>query len=482
MSSKKSTVRFSNFIFLLGAMYCVISISYYVICYQIFFDSSDASLAKILEQHWYKYIAFFLICTALFILGLRLREDVKVVLSKWLLASFIALYGFELYFYFSQPLNRVGSDYIDKLRSEGIDAYQNLGLDAFVATNGLIRNEGNKILPLSGISNKTTVVIGGMVLSGATVKAYETDEHGFNNIKGMYNPDDVDIVITGTCYEEFQGMNYPSKENLGEMMRASGYKALNLAKGSDHYLSTFAILKEYAEPVRPKITLLFYHARDDLYAVKNFPELSSKTSNSPPPTLLKYLNEDSFTQNLILKQDNVDRQMLKFLKSKKISQSAKETGEGFFDEIFQSNLSNIWTLYYLRSKIKLDVSPPPIDNLSPISVDFIKILKKTKKLVSNWNGELYLVRNLSLSRFKSYSKSLNENDHRFKMVRRLATQLGIRVIDLREELLRRHPEPLSLFNPGLQRYPNGEFYRLAAEIISKRLQKDETMKHVATAG
>ena len=465
MPSNKNKVWFSNFIFLSGILFCVLGIAYYINCYKLFFLqlSNDVSLAQIFELHWYKYIVFFAIFSILLILGLRLRISLKIILSQWLLASFLALYGIEFFLYFSQSENKIRSDYVKSLRDGGIDAYQALGSDAFTRTNGLKTNEGKRILPLGGVSNKPTVVHRSGK-NGSIANAYESDEHGFNNIKGMYDQDGVDIVIAGTCLEEYKGMHDPSEENLGSVMRKFGYKAINLSKAGSNYLSIFAALKEYAEQLKPKATLLFYHDVEDLYPVTRIPGFSSKSPHSEPHILLRYFNEDNFTQNLIFKQDKIDSLLIKFLKSKE-AENTKRNAMG-------EALRRIWTLHNFRSRIKLDTSRPPPDVAKPMSADFIKILEKLKNLVSNWNGELYLVRSPTFPRFKSYSKNINEADIRFKSVRKLANKLEIRVIDLREKLLNLHPEPLSLFELELHGIPNGKFYKLSGETISERLRQD----------
>ena len=125
----------------------------------------------------------------------------------------------------------------------------------------------------------------------------------------------ADIVILGTCYEEYQGLLDVSEENLGEVLRKLGYKAINLSKAGSSILSNFAALKEYGEPLNPKVTLLFYHDKDDLVSARKISMFSDKTSHPESPILLRYLNEDNFTQNLILKQDNIDSLLIKFLKS-----------------------------------------------------------------------------------------------------------------------------------------------------------------------
>jgi hypothetical protein len=449
----KSMVRLSNIIFLSGILFSLLVIVYYLNLYVVSY-TLDISLSQILERNWYKYIIFIAACLFLLIFGLWLRPGAKVALSKWLLASFITLYVCEYFLYSS--LNMVNTVYLGSLKADGVDAYANLGASAFTAGNGLKTKKGNRIVPLGGISNKVTVV---------SDRHYYSDRYGFNNMeRGEVYSQSLEIVVLGTCFEEFQGLPSPSKDNLGEILRKTGYKAVNLSKAGSNFLSKFAVLREYAAPFKPKVTLFFYHTDDALFNSEKFSHKASH--DEPPPIISRYLNENMFTQNLILKQNQIDRLMMEFVKSKEREKAEINWRSG-------TRLSRFFTLSNIRSKIKWGTSLRH-NNILPVSKDFIKVLKKTKKLVSNWNGEVYLVRNVDV--FSSYIVASNymiESDRKFKRIQRLADTLGIGVIDLREEVFNRHSEPLSLFEfRETGGYPNREFYKLSAGVISKRLRKD----------
>ena len=110
-----------------------------------------------------------------------------------------------------------------------------------------------------------------------------TDEHGFNNKKGLYNSGDVDIVILGECTLEYAGENDPYEENIGEQLRKLNYKTINLAKQGAEYLQYLAILKEYAKPLKPKVVILSAGGNLGNYVLP------------PSPLLNKYLTDENFT-------------------------------------------------------------------------------------------------------------------------------------------------------------------------------------------
>ena len=53
-----------------------------------------------------------------------------------------------------------------------------------------------------------------------------------------------------------------------------------------------------------------------------------------------------------------------------------------------------------------------------------------------------------------------------------ATELDIPIIDIHREVFESHPDPLSLFPLRMSGHYNAEGYKLVAEVIGKRLEKD----------
>ena len=130
------------------------------------------------------------------------------------------------------------------------------------------------------------------------------DEHGFNNPKGLYKKNKVDIALIGDSQTEGYSVN--SDETISSFLKEVGFKTLNFGKGGNGTLIELATLKEYAEPLKPKIVLWIY-VNNDLYDLAH--EMNSLI-------LRKYLDENSFNQNLISKQNIIDDILINYITKK----------------------------------------------------------------------------------------------------------------------------------------------------------------------
>ena len=86
------------------------------------------------------------------------------------------------------------------------------------------------------------------------------------------------------------------------MLRQLDFNAISIGKASNGPLIELAALKEYAEPLKPKIVLWLYYVND-------FEDLNIEMQSS---ILRKYLNEDDYSQNLIFRQEEIDAVLIKY--------------------------------------------------------------------------------------------------------------------------------------------------------------------------
>ena len=100
--------------------------------------------------------------------------------------------------------------------------------------------------------------------------------------------------MTGDSFVE--GFGVKSEENISSLLGESGFKVVNLGKSSNGPLIKFAQLKEYIEPLKPKVVLWFYYVE----ALNN---LNTEMSSS---ILNKYLEEEEFSQKLRSRQNEID--------------------------------------------------------------------------------------------------------------------------------------------------------------------------------
>ncbi len=300
-------VKFANTVFVLGILYSVLLIVYAI--YIIYNPLHPVSPVF--------YIISILSCgvfATLFILGLkRLSNNLKVNLSVLFFTIGITVYGFETYLQFSQveietqrkviekqmgvPYDtRTKMEVLDDLRDSGVEAFPNIVPGYLINSNGLTTKKG-RIYPLGTISNSTTILGN----ESGYYPIIETDEHGFNNPKGLYNKNKVDIILTGDSFAE--GYTVHQNESIGAVLRQLDFNAISIGKGGNGSLIELATLKEYAEPLKPKIVLWLYFLGD----------LHNLISGMESSILRKYLNEDDYSQNLISRQEEIDAVLINYV-------------------------------------------------------------------------------------------------------------------------------------------------------------------------
>jgi len=457
----KLAIKFANIVLMLGILFSVLVAVFAV--YKIY--NKPEHLTSTL---YYSFLLFSVLSVTLFVLGLRkLSDDLKVSISVLLITVLISVYGFETYLEFSYEsaqsrkaiAEKMGIPYdtrtkmevIEDLRDSGRNAYPNFYSMMILESNGLSASNG-RILPLGGISNITTTLGN----ESGYFNVIETDEHGFNNPKGLYEINKVDIVLTGDSYTEGEAVH--SDESIGAVLRESGFNTISVGKGGNGPLTKLAALKEYGEPLKPKIALWLFYQND---LVDLIGEMES-------PLLQKYLNELDFSQNLISRQEEIDSLLVGYVEDK----WEKEREMGRKSVKVSNNIKRIILIKNLRNMINLlqpTLTPTPAN--IPIFKD---ILQKSKQMVSGWGGKMYFV---YLPSFDSYSKSLNNNRSSIEDVNRefvlgTVSELEIPIIDIHKEVFNLHPDPLSLFPFKMVSHYNAEGYRLVAESISNRLKAD----------
>ena len=439
----KFVIKVANSVFVLGILFSVL-----VAVYAVYRKINHPEYSS---TYYYSFLLFALLTSILFGLGLRkLRDELKVNMSVLFITIGISVYGFETYLeFFSEESGeaiakqmgvpyetRTKMEVIDGLVSSGIKTYPNFLPFEIAKLNGL-STSNERIYPLGGISNITTV--------GSNESGYypiiETDEHGFNNPKGLYEINKVDIVLTGASFTE--GVSVHSDETISAVLRESGFTAISFGKGGNGPLIKLAALKEYAESLKPQIVLWMYHVND-------FNDLKIEMESS---LLKKYLINKVFTQNLLSRQEEINSVLVHYIGD---WEREKERGRRLIYWAFK-----ISRLINLRSRIDLF----PATTLTRIFKD---TLQKAKQMVSDWGGKMYFVY------LPEYSQSFTSNHQNREFLLKIKTELDIPVIDIHSEVFATHPDPLSLFPFRMEKHYNAEGYRLVGEMISNRLKADTT--------
>lgn len=443
---------FTNFILIL---FIILSISIiFNSLTKIFFENKENYLFinSLIAIIGLIFLIFLVIC-------LQKKNETKINISIFLLSITFTIYSVETFLHFkNKDLNpreirtkqlqkpydkRDKINVIEDLRNEGIDAYLKYVPILLSESNG-IRSESGNVFPLAGISKSTTVLLN----ESGFYPVIETDEHGFNNPKGLYT-DNIDILIIGDSYAEGDGVN--SKDNIAASLRNDDLKVISLGQNGNGPLIEYASLREYGKYLKPKIVLW-------LYFVNDLGDLKIELNSS---ILKNYLSNENFTQNLINRQAELDLIIKNYLNTKTVSR--KKEIENLNNKIPNEiiKLKNIQSLLNIIPEIYIE------SRGDVPKKEFEKILSNSKKLTENWGGKMYLVY------LPSYFAFASKNENRFhSYILKTASENNIPTIDMYNVFLK-NPNPLDLFSLQMNSHYNPRGYNLVAEKILERLEKEK---------
>ncbi len=409
------------------------------------------------------------IAGAALLASLKLRPDLKVGLALTVLATLLTLYSMELILWlpvdFSRRVNlrraAAANGVEADLRSilEVVRDFRRGGVDAFPAPlsvwapqsrigaelRSAITIRGVETLPLGGVANKLTVLCNE---TGRYV-TYESDEHGFNNPKGLWTLPRMQVAALGDSF--VHGQCVPSDKNLIAQIRERYPATLNLGMAGTGPLLQLAVLREYLVDVKPEVVVWAFFEGNDLADLR---------FEKGSPLLVRYLNED-FRQGLPEKQSEIDRSLAVIVERAMARPQGKP----------RLQISEFATLQGLRWRVYdlLGVSPggPQEDEYDLLR----RILSKADRSVASWGGQLYFVYLPARGRYDyipwlRVSDSYEEIRHR---IIHIAQELKIPIVDIHQAFAA-HGAPKAMFL-----YPSGHYsidgYRVAAQTILDALHE-----------
>ncbi len=404
------------------------------------------------------------------IVTIFMRYNRKINVAVAIFSIMIAAYGVELVLFVHYnarfPKSKIDTrsklEVLEDLRNQGIDAWPSLTPYLFIESNGLL-SDNNLMFPLAGISNKTIVHCN----ESGQYSIYKSDEHGFNNPKGLYKKSEIDVAILGDSY--VHGACVQPGEDIASQLRTMGINALNLGNDGNGPLIELAELKEYVEPIQPETVLWVYYEGNDLL------ELEKERKSS---SLMRYL-EDEYSNNLIEQQDIIDAALNEYINAQWVKELHKLQLQNQIvnlplllqKEGEKEERLKIIKLWHFRNRIglinKLRTPKREVTFKTQLPL-FSKILATAFKRTSRWGINFYFVYLPSEERYVSN----NDNGAFYDRddVLAIVHKLGIPLINF-HEVLSKHPDTLSL-TPFLGAHYNAEGYKLVAEFIASQLRKD----------
>jgi len=412
------------------------------------------------NSFYFKYYLISLAGILFWGVVLRLREGIQaniVTMATFLVVGFYLIEGGLMLLGLGQPPDlraaaaELGVEYDQRTKLEVIEDLISEGVDAVPAIRPRdVLTMDERLLPLGGISNKTTV---GENESGRRM-IYLSDRYGFNNPDSEWDAKEVGWLLTGDSFTEGLAVE-PGKDIAGQLRVITQESAINIGRSGNGPLMELAELTEYAEVIKPKRVFWIYY-KNDLIGLKHHIEslrMSDLQRHKKNRLLMRYM-EDGFSQNLINRQKEIDNMLEKYIVSAKAN--AQEL----------LGLPPWIRLYEIRKVIGSNVNINVVDPL------FVKILTKAKSIVESWEGELYFV---YLPDYERYINKINSQDKFGKKdeVIDLVKQLDIPVIDIHQEVFANHSDPLSLFPFRLPGHYNADGYAEVAKAIVTSVNKFE---------
>ena len=461
-----------------------LSISIIILLYIVYrseFYHGGTSLSYYLK---YYFIAFLLI--ALSIISFFLGKELKTKILLVLISTVFALYLIEGYLVINNidPHNQPWITIARIEQTKKLDikfdnrsifkVYNNFkkkkesNIAVFNAGHSFHQN-GDEIYKFGSISNKKTLI---PCNENGYYPIFQSDRYGFNNPDEEWNKKEIEFLLVGDSYTHGYCVNGSEtmSANLRLLLANEKKGVINLGQGDAGPLIAFATLREYLHLINPKRIIWVFTGEND---IDNFNrELSTNI-------LLKYFNNDKFNQSLYLKQDEIDKLLTdSFLRS-----------YGDFNKRFLKLYnSRVYFILFINKLLKKDTSK----NVFFESNKFIELSSKFKKIVEDKGAKLYFVYMpgyASIEKYK-YANILGNNYNYFERSLKLSSRelkyhqevikiikdLNISIIDLDEEIFKKHEDILSLYPFRLPGHLNKSGYKVVAKTIFDKIKNYENLQ------
>ncbi len=429
-----------------------LSFSILLMCYV--FYRSQIFHAGILFDFYLKYYVIASLCILFSFISFFIPKKLKINITIFFTSILIGLYlveGYIIMQYINKDKfviykNNTGKDYDQRTIFE---IYHDLiKEDPNVAywhspTTFLDGNDLNYFL-LSGLSNRKTINCN----ENGYYSIYQSDRYGFNNPDGEWDKDKIEFLLVGDSFTHGACVNEPDTIS-GNLRKLYENKSgvLNLGQSASGPLIEYATLREYLSIKKVKRVLWMYFEKNDLRDLMG--ELKSKI-------LVNYLKDKSFTQNLVLRNQEIQKLRLNKLRQKTLKQDRLIP----YNDI--TKFLKLTNVRVITIEIFFSVSP---------TKEFENILQFSNELIKENNSKLYFV---YLPEYYRYSGFINEKNFRnYKKITNIVKNLDIPIIDINKELFRKHDDPLSLFPFRKLGHYNEKGYQLVAETIFRKINELE---------
>jgi hypothetical protein len=325
--------------------------------------------------------------------------------------------------------------------------------------------DGERVLPLGGVSDKHIVNCN----EGGRYAEYRSDEHGFNNPKGIWTRDTIDVALLGDSYT--QAACVGPDEDSAHWIRKRYPATVNLGMAGNGPLIELAGLDEYVAPKKPKIVFWLYYNND----------MSDLGVERQLPMLVRHVEEEGFTQGLRSKQPRIDAALVDIAARLDAvaprwpgalgaigltrTQTPVWLGDLVMGESYSSTIS-IMRLDRLTWGLTTKLISDPLNAPSDVPY-FKKVLEKARDRVASWGGKLYFVYIADMFYLLQYQGKREHHDR--PAVLAAVKDLGIPLVDT-QAVFREVPDPMTVRFSG-ESHCNPTGYKLLAEQMLKAVDE-----------
>jgi len=439
-----------------------LSISLLFLCYvfyrsEIYHDGSEFSF-------YLKYYILGLFLIFVSFITYFIPKIIKINLLVFLILILLSFYLMEGFLNikhkkFTTYKNSTGKDYDQRTKFE---IYNDLRKDDpnIVVSPPPVHFSNNldfDYAPLSGIANRKTIHCN----ENGYYSIYQSDRYGFNNPDKEWDKIEIDYLLVGDSMVRGACVNEPNTFS-GNLKKFKKNKngVLNLGQTGDGPLRQYATLREYLPLKKVKRVIWFYSEGNDLKELND--ELKHKI-------LQKYLQDLKFSQNLILKNDEVQKLLLSELAI--VEERLRK--DSLFEE---KNKRNFLVNFLILKKIRIFFLQSFFNKVKETNYSFMKadlknIINLSNQLSIENNSRFYFV---YLPLYKRFQLNNNEDDYKsYKEIIKIVENLKIPIIDVNKELFNNIKDPLVLFpfrSPG---HYNVKGYELVTRTIFKKINEFE---------
>jgi hypothetical protein len=396
------------------------------------------------RDYYLIYYIFSLTLIVFSFLFFFINEKLKIYIKILFFSVLFSFYLFEFYITFH---------FTDKLREQTkFEIFNDMkkkdkNVKITMASVSFLKKNLN-IFPLSGVSNSTTIGCN----ENGYFSIYKSDRYGFNNPDAEWDNGEIEYLLLGDSFTHGSCVNRP--DDIASVLRTVSKKSsINLGNLGNGPLIEYATLREFYPKKVNNVLWLYFEGNDIL-------GLNQELKNH---FLKNYIKDKNYSQNLKLKQKNVDDIINKIIKKEVDKKNKKKNDRKLIKETHLLNFGDITKFLKFYESRKLFFHSNPV-----IQPEFKEIIMLANKLAETNGSKFYFV---YLPEYKRYKKITLYDNHNYKEIKKILKDLNIPVIDIHTKVFKESNNPLKFFPGGKIGHYNELGYKKTAEAIFNYTEK-----------